>query len=447
MPGASTVVSEWGLVCDNEWTPSIIITVQMVGVFAGSYITGHLGDCKGRRTALYSMLGLHAVTNLLAAFSPSWQVFMAVRFFIGLALGGIVSTGFMFPLEFMSQLWRGVVGSIPTWNIGNALFSLTVVLLKNWRSLHYLAAVLSGLSFLTVIWVPESLRWLAVHGRDGNATSVATKIARMNKRPVPSPEHLTKTFRSERRSALAGNGFKVYTYLDLFRDTKLCKTSIIMGFIWVCMSFVYFGIGFGVQALSGDFYFNFLILAVMEVPSILFVMPAMTFLTRRWAVFVFFLMLALGSLGIPLTTFVIGENDTDEGNALKENIILGLTVIAKVSIVSVWNVTLIYCGELYPTAVRNLAFGYLNLLARLGGLPGPLLFPKNPSQLHVIMSAMGGLTLVCAGLVLLLPETKGAPLEDMIRSDHLSVTVQGDSILVNERVGTMVEEEDNDPKA
>ena len=157
MPGASTVVSEWGLVCDHKWTPSIIFTVQMVGVFAGSYITGHLGDCVGRRAALYGMVGLHGVANLLAAFSPSWQVFAAFRFLIGVATGGILTTGFVVPLEFTDQFWRGIVGSFPTWNFGAAFFSVAVILLKDWRKLHYVSAALSGLVLLPVIWGPREL--------------------------------------------------------------------------------------------------------------------------------------------------------------------------------------------------------------------------------------------------------------------------------------------------
>ena len=421
LPGTSTVVTEWGLVCDQVWPLDVIFTVQMVGVMLGAYLIGHLGDCVGRRASLYGMVALHSVTNLLVVFSPTWEVFAAVRFFIGVAVGGILTTGPIFPLEFTSEFWRGVLGTLPIWSIGSASFSIAVTLLKDWRNVHILSAVVSLLVFLPVFWVPESFRWLAVNGRDVQAGAVATKMAWMNKRPLPSLELVASMAESERRRAEAEHSTR-YSYLDLFRDTLVRKPTIFMGFVWFFMAIIYFGISFNVTALSGDFYINFLILSVMELPTILFSLPTMSFLTRRWGSVLHLFVVSIACFGVAIVTLTLGgdpnNQDNETENDMKGKVILGLAVVAKIGIICAWNVVLIFCVELFPTAVRNLAFGYCNTLTRIGGLIGPVLFPKNPALLYVAMLWLGVITMLCDILVLLLPETKGAPLEDMLRSKN-----------------------------
>ncbi|GFR76342.1 solute carrier family 22 member 15-like [Elysia marginata] len=424
-PGTSTVASEWGLVCHRAWTLKAIFTAQMAGVFVGAYLSGQTSEYFGPKATMYGLLALHGVANLVAIFSPSWEVFAAVRFFIGVAAGGMILPAFLTPMEFTGQFWRGVIGSIPVWNTGAALFAVSVIVLKDWRHLHILAAVLSGLSFLHVFWVPQSFRWLAVHGRDKDATAVVTKIAKMNGRPKPSLEILVNMAECERRRALAESSIR-YSYLDLFRDSHVRKTVLIMTVVWNTLAIIYYGISFSVQALSGDFYINFLILSMLELPAPIFNLPTMTFLSRRRGSALHFVIVSMACFCITIVSLAYG-NDTGEGdpsndNALKVKIVVSLASIAKIGTVSVWSIMTVYCSELFPTAVRNLGIGYLNSVSRIGGYVGPLLFPHGPAMLYLAMIVLGVLTLVSAGLFLLLPETKGAPLEDVLRSKSLHMT-------------------------
>ena len=361
------MVSEWGLVCDHKWAPSVIFTVQMVGVLLGAYIAGHLGDSVGRRACLYGMVGLHGIANLIAVFSPSWQVFTVFRFFIGVAVGGILTTSFIVPMEFTGQFWRGIVGSLPTWNIGAALFSVAVIVLKDWRKLHVLSGIVSGLAFLAVFWVPESLRWLTVHGRDVKAGAVATKIARLNQRPLPSLELLAEMAESERQRAIIERSER-YTYIDLIRGSTIRNKTIIMGFIWVSMAFVYYGISFGVPNLSGDFYINFLILSLMEVPAMLFVLPTLSFLSRRWGSAILFSCVFLACFGVTVVTLALGcdlcDQSMEKGNVLKEKLTMGLAVIAKVGTIG---------GVECHNNILRRAFpnGSAQFVLRLSKRPGP----------------------------------------------------------------------------
>ena len=47
-----TIVSEWNLVCDNDWIPRVIATTQMIGVLVGASVVGQISDWFGRRKSV-----------------------------------------------------------------------------------------------------------------------------------------------------------------------------------------------------------------------------------------------------------------------------------------------------------------------------------------------------------------------------------------------------------
>jgi OCT family organic cation transporter-like MFS transporter 4/5 len=53
--------------------------------------------------------------NLIAAFSTSWKMFAAIRFFIGIACGCYLSVFFILMAEFMPKKYRSLVMAIPAW--------------------------------------------------------------------------------------------------------------------------------------------------------------------------------------------------------------------------------------------------------------------------------------------------------------------------------------------
>ncbi|KAK7094125.1 hypothetical protein V1264_007790 [Littorina saxatilis] len=140
-PSMNTVVSQFQLVCDLAWVPSMTISAQMVGVLVGSTVAGQLADNLGRKKTLVSISTLHAVFNLVCAFSVNWQMFAVMRSLVGLTIGGLLASSFAYPTEFIGIKWRAVIGSIPTWGIGAASFSLMVWLIQDWQHLHFATAV------------------------------------------------------------------------------------------------------------------------------------------------------------------------------------------------------------------------------------------------------------------------------------------------------------------
>lgn len=63
---------------------SLLNTVCFFGIFLGTHFWGFLADKVGRQKVLQTVLGGCGIFGFLAAFSPSFHIFMALRFVDGL---------------------------------------------------------------------------------------------------------------------------------------------------------------------------------------------------------------------------------------------------------------------------------------------------------------------------------------------------------------------------
>ncbi|KAH9490715.1 hypothetical protein Btru_032876 [Bulinus truncatus] len=73
--GASTAVTEWELVCDKSWIISGLSAVQMGGVMIGALVSGYLSELFGRKKVHFASILMHALLNVGAGFSDSWELF------------------------------------------------------------------------------------------------------------------------------------------------------------------------------------------------------------------------------------------------------------------------------------------------------------------------------------------------------------------------------------
>ena len=84
---------QWRLVCDADYIPDLIISLQMVGVLVGALVTGQLADLLGRRKILFAEYLLLLVVWFGSAFVTTWQVYAALRVVIGALVGGVLLVG------------------------------------------------------------------------------------------------------------------------------------------------------------------------------------------------------------------------------------------------------------------------------------------------------------------------------------------------------------------
>ncbi|PVD37125.1 hypothetical protein C0Q70_04120 [Pomacea canaliculata] len=401
-----TVVNEWSLVCDLSYVKPMMTSLQMAGVLVGALLGGQMSDSLGRRLTVYATSLTHTVCCVVAAFSVSWQMFAVMRTLTGVTLGVYLVASFSFPLEFVSPAWRQTVAFIPGWSFGIFLFSLIAWLFPHWSYLHIALAILSVPFLLTWFVMPESARWLAVKGRLEEAEAVIELVARVNRRQKP-PDTLDRLRKVVEKEQKTGQGRR-YTYIDVYRGWRMAFTSLVLNFMWFCMSFCYYGISFGVTGLSGNLYLNIFLMAAVEIPSNFSTVFLSERLGRRWTIFLFSLICSLSSFSILIVDLTVPKDKTAV-------ITMGLAMVSKLAVGAARLSILTFTSEQYPTVIRNLGYGASNTISRVGGALAPVLLNMDTDKEVVRGYVVVGVLLAVSGFAtLLLRETKGQALKDSL---------------------------------
>lgn len=164
---------------------SSIGTVYLIGAVIGALVFGRLTDQFGRKKLFMITLGVYLVATVATAFSPNYLFFAVFRFLTGTGIGGEYAAINSAVDELIPARARGwtdlVINS--TWWLGTAIGAAATALLLNplpvnlgWRLAFGLGAIL-GLGVLLIRhFVPESPRWLMMHGRFDEANKVVDMI-------------------------------------------------------------------------------------------------------------------------------------------------------------------------------------------------------------------------------------------------------------------------------
>jgi MFS family permease len=172
------------------------LTATQVGGAASAYVTGavlgavtfgYLTDRLGRKRMFLWTLMLYLAATVATAFATSATFFFLCRFFTGAAIGGEYSAINSAIDELIPARVRGTVDLIVNgsfWLGAVAGAGLSILLLDpsrfpldlGWRFAFALGAVLGVAIVLVRRHVPESPRWLFLHGRLAEAEAIVLDI-------------------------------------------------------------------------------------------------------------------------------------------------------------------------------------------------------------------------------------------------------------------------------
>lgn len=162
-------------------------TVYLIGSVLGALFFGRLTDKLGRKMLFMITLAVYLIGTVATAFSFNFIWFAACRFLTGAGIGGEYSAINSAIDELIPARARGWTDLAinGTWWVGTAFGAGLTTVLTNphllpvnlgWRLAFALGAVL-GLGILLVRrHVPESPRWLMMHGRFDEANQVVDMI-------------------------------------------------------------------------------------------------------------------------------------------------------------------------------------------------------------------------------------------------------------------------------
>jgi MFS family permease len=180
----------------TEKGSGITITEAQIGVAAGVYVAGaclgalffgYLADRIGRKKLFMITLAVYLVATVLTAFSKNPMWFYACRFFTGAGIGGEYAAINSAIDELIPARVRGRVDLIINGSfwLGTAFGAALSVFLLNenffakdlgWRLAFGLGAIFGLCILLVRRYVPESPRWMFIHGKEGEAEELVQDI-------------------------------------------------------------------------------------------------------------------------------------------------------------------------------------------------------------------------------------------------------------------------------
>jgi MFS family permease len=183
---AGVLQSRYGLGLSDEQIGGAA-SVYLVGAVLGALGFGYLTDLLGRKKLFFVTLGLYLAATAATAFSFDAMSFMVFRFFTGAGIGGeyaAINSAIqeLIPARFRGRTDLAINGSY--WFGAAAGAGVTVLLLDprifppslGWRIAFGTGAVL-GLGILALrSFLPESPRWLMIHGDHRGADAVVREI-------------------------------------------------------------------------------------------------------------------------------------------------------------------------------------------------------------------------------------------------------------------------------
>ncbi|MFL5842768.1 MAG: MFS transporter [Thermoleophilaceae bacterium] len=235
-------------------------TLYVIGACCGALFFGYLTDRFGRKLLFMVTLGVYLVATVATAFAPSFAWFAVCRFFTGAGIGGEYAAINSAIDELIPARVRGawVVMINGSYWIGTAIgAALSLPLLnKNlfgpdlgWRLAFGIGAVL-GIGILIVRrMVPESPRWLMIHGREEEAEEVVTDIERQVRESTGEELKQPKGEIKVRQRETIGFGTIAKTVFKVYPRRTVYGLSLFIG-----QAFLYNAIFFTYALVLSTFY-------------------------------------------------------------------------------------------------------------------------------------------------------------------------------------------------
>jgi MFS transporter, SP family, galactose:H+ symporter len=159
----------------------LVVSIILIGGFFGALSCHHIIEPFGQRKTLLFITILFIISTICCALSKSFDILLAGRFLLGIAVGMSTVVGPMYVAEAAPDKWRGFyVGSVQlaiTIGIFSAYLSNYYYSEShNWQMMFALGVVPALLLFWVVIFQPESPRWLLLHGHSKEAKAIYFRL-------------------------------------------------------------------------------------------------------------------------------------------------------------------------------------------------------------------------------------------------------------------------------
>jgi MFS family permease len=362
----------------SSWDIGFAGAIYVAGACLGALFFGQLTDRFGRKKLFMVTLGVYLVGTVLTAFSmnPTW--YFACRFITGTGIGGeyaAINSAIdeLIPARYRGRVDIAINGSF--W-VGAAAGSLLTIPLLDptvfnpsfgWRFAFALGAILAlGVLFVRRN-VPESPRWLFIHGQEEKGEEIVRSIESTvhdeTGRELPSV-HDRITVRQRRTIPLTLIAKTVFTMYP--KRTVLCLSLFVgQAFLYNAFFFTYgdtLSTFFGVTQTG----YYLAVFAVSNFLGALLLSPLFDRLGRVKMITGTYL---LSGVLLGITGMMLGSLDA------KTLTLMGAIVFFFASAGA--SAAYLTASEVFPMETRALCIAFFYAIGTaLGGITGPLYFGK-----------------------------------------------------------------------
>jgi MFS family permease len=177
----------------------VAASAYLAGAVLGAVFFGWLTDRLGRKRLFFITLAVYLVATAATAFSWDIWSFALFRFVTGAGIGGeytAINSTIQELIPARYRGWTDLVINGSFW-IGAAIGAAgAIVLLEptlfapdiGWRIAFFIGAALGVLIFIMRLWIPESPRWLVIHGRPAEGEAIIAAIEAGLHQPYPASD-------------------------------------------------------------------------------------------------------------------------------------------------------------------------------------------------------------------------------------------------------------------
>ena len=371
-----------GLPITSGEVTGMAAALYVAGACLGALFWGRLTDKWGRKKLFMITLAVYLAATALTAISFDTWWFFLFRFLTGFGIGGeyaAINSAIdeLIPKEYRGRTDLMINGSFWLGAVFGSLLSIvaldTDIFAANvgWRLTFALGAVLALVILLVRRHVPESPRWLLIHGRDDEAerivSSIERKIEEERNDPLPRPDGEITIH--QRRSV---------SFIEIGRTVfSDYRRRAILGFsLFIGQAFLYNAITFGFGAILTTFF---------DVPS--------------GNTGYYFAVIAIGNFCGPLLLGklfdTVGRRIMISGTYILSGLLLFGTAwlfdqgsLSAATMTACWCAVLFFASagassayltvsEVFPMETRAMSIAFFYALGTAaGGISGPLLFGK-----------------------------------------------------------------------
>jgi putative MFS transporter len=396
------------------------------GFLFGAVAAGLLGDRIGRKKVMMYALAFYAVFSVVAAFSPSYEVFLVARILAGAGAGAESAIIAPFLSEFVPARRRGwfvgaLAGFFSFGFVGAALIGRFIVtpLPEGWR----VAQIVTALPIVMLLWwrrsLPESPRYLLAKGRREEAEQVVaameTDVEKATGQPLPPvPE-------SAAAPMTATPKVNLLTALRFLWSPAMARRTAVIWTIWFVITFSYYGFFSWIPTLliergitvTRSFEFS-IIIYLAQIPGYFSAAWLSERLDRKHTI-------ALYLCGSAVSAFWLSQTDAPWSITLAGAV---LSFFLNGTYAGLYS----YTPEVFPTWIRASGTGLASAFGRVGSIMAPTIIGVFAASLG--FGGVFGLTtaVLSVGVLCVLVfglSTAGRSLEELTERGPATTTAEG----------------------